>query len=364
MAEPSYNYSYTPTVDHRESNLYREEYYSSTDTKIYFDDENQTEISFIQYELQEQLKPVYGYNSRTFDDVVIGNRIVTGQFAIPIKNKEKQVFSIDEYTEKKINNNGIDEYNNQEDYNLESLDWFGYTQKYDDKGYKLNSKKSVVRIMDITDGDRYSLYYDASNPEKNYRGSAIGEIKSLMGRTGLVDTSKVSNNEVDIHFRNAIMNYQKAAGLTVNGILDDTVLQDMHNRALNNNPTEINDDNQSEYDEKGYKLNNDNIEYINAHYDPFFLNNSSKIYRKNHKDIVIAFGDESSYKLIKDVFMRSVGVQVDTSGKPISESYSFIARDIVESDAEEDFKKYIGEEEVLSASSDIKYNFSSLYKNP
>ena len=108
MAEPSYNYSYTPTVEHRESNLFREEYYSGTDVKIYFDDEDQTEIGYISYELQEQLKPVYGYNSRTFDDVVIGNRIVTGTFSVPIKNTAKQRWGKDNtISEKKKNSENL-----------------------------------------------------------------------------------------------------------------------------------------------------------------------------------------------------------------------------------------------------------------
>lgn len=61
--------------------------------------------------------------------------------------------------------------------------------------------------------------------------------------------------------------------------------------------------------------------------------------------------------------MRSVSVQVDTSGNPISEVYNFIARDIKESDANEDINKYIGEDDYLSASSDIKYSYTSLYKD-
>lgn len=133
MADPSFNYSYTPTVDHRESNLYIEEYYSSTDTKIYMDDEEQTEIGFIQYEIQEQLKPVYGYNSRTFDDVVIGNRIVTGTFTVPIKNKEKQVFNIEPYNSNNLTNSNVKDYNINEEENLYDTDWFGSTARNIDK---------------------------------------------------------------------------------------------------------------------------------------------------------------------------------------------------------------------------------------
>ena len=56
--------------------------------------------------------------------------------------------------------------------------------------------------------------------------------------------------------------------------------------------------------------------------------------------------------------MRSVSVEVDTSGNPISEVYEFIARDIKESDEINDVTRYNGNED--GSSSDIKYNFSSV----
>lgn len=86
----SFTHRYIPRIEQTEENLFVEEYYSSTDTKIYIDDEKQTEIAYINYSLQEQLKPLYGYSSRTFDDIAIGSRIVTGTFKVPIKNPEAQ----------------------------------------------------------------------------------------------------------------------------------------------------------------------------------------------------------------------------------------------------------------------------------
>jgi hypothetical protein len=83
-------HKYIPRQEPNEENLFIEEYYSSTDVKIYIDDEEQTEIGYINYSLREQLKPIYGYSSRTFDDVAVGNRIVTGMIKIPIKNPEAQ----------------------------------------------------------------------------------------------------------------------------------------------------------------------------------------------------------------------------------------------------------------------------------
>ncbi len=92
VVSPSVGYSltnkFTPRIRQKEKNLFIEEYYSSTDVTIYLDGIEQKEIGYISYSLQEQLKPLYGYASRTFDDVAVGNRIVTGVFKTPIKNVE------------------------------------------------------------------------------------------------------------------------------------------------------------------------------------------------------------------------------------------------------------------------------------
>ena len=86
-------HKYIPRIHQREENLFLEEYYSGTDTKVYLNttnDENKLEISYISFSVNEQLKPIYGYASRTFDDMAVGSRIVTGIFKVPIKNPEKQ----------------------------------------------------------------------------------------------------------------------------------------------------------------------------------------------------------------------------------------------------------------------------------
>ena len=83
-------HKYIPRIPQRQENLFLEEYYSGTDTKVYINNKEQTEISYISFSMNEQLKPIYGYASRTFDDMAVGNRIVTGILKIPIKNPENQ----------------------------------------------------------------------------------------------------------------------------------------------------------------------------------------------------------------------------------------------------------------------------------
>lgn len=57
-------------------------YYSSTDAKLFFGDEELDEIVSIQWQMQEPKMPLYGYNSFTFDDVAVGSRIIQGTFII------------------------------------------------------------------------------------------------------------------------------------------------------------------------------------------------------------------------------------------------------------------------------------------
>jgi hypothetical protein len=204
MKEPSFNYSYTPTVDHRESNLYREEYYSSTDTKIYFDGDIHNEISFIQYEIQEQLKPVYGYNSRTFDDVIIGNRIVTGTFTVPIKNKEKQEFVAEEKdTNKKELNSKTERYNSDEEQKLQNTEWYGSTIKNVNKNNNNNIDSEVLTKL-------ASLGYNV-NTNSSYEEYERA-IKNFQKDNNLTQTG--INNEATMDLLNE--NFNKLNGIPVN----------------------------------------------------------------------------------------------------------------------------------------------------
>ena len=218
-----------------------------------------------------------------------------------------------------------------------------------------------TRISDITDGKFSTLKYDAAG--ENYSGPLVKEVVNMCDKLG-IDVTNTKINNVGATFKNIIMRYQEKYKFPVNGIVDDDLLHDMYNRVYGDGNNEIKSNDgygssntiDDEYDEESYDL-------LNAHYDPFFLNTSGKVYRKNHKDIIISLGNDANVKIIKDVFMRSVSVQVDTSGNPISEVYNFIARDIKESDAPEDVGKYIGDSELISASSDIKYSYESLFKD-
>ena len=57
-------------------------YFSSIDAEIYFEDLYIDECVQINFAVQQQALPLYGYNSYVYDDIALGSRIINGQFSI------------------------------------------------------------------------------------------------------------------------------------------------------------------------------------------------------------------------------------------------------------------------------------------
>lgn len=206
---PRHRYKYIPQTKQTEENLFIEEYYSSTDTKIYIDGIEQTEISYINYSLSEQLKPIFGYNSNTFDDVAIGSRIVTGVFKTPICNSDKQSTAEDiearglsvAYGDTM---SGFDEYNKNEEETVSNTEWIGDTNKTpgesespnqyeDDKTYEYRKKLELLGYL----------------PEGSF------------GEESLID---------------AIKKFQDDNGKQATGDLDSITMEKIDNKIINENP--------------------------------------------------------------------------------------------------------------------------------
>lgn len=218
-------------------------------------------------------------------------------------------------------------------------------------------------IYGLTNGKYRSLKYNASNPSDNYKGPLVEAVLKLIKKAG-GDVTNTHVKTVGQTFTDIIKAYQKANSLPQTGILTDSLLHNIYNKAVSNSSDIIEDNFNNTKDSQNQLTDSEGNITVLPHYDPFFLNNSSKDARKNHKDIIISFGDGSHSKIIKDVFMRSVSVEVDTQGNPISEIYQFIARDLKETDANEDKNKYTVESLHQSASSDIRYDYAGLFDNP
>jgi hypothetical protein len=71
-----------PTDNRVEYQIFSQDYFSGADVHLYFGDIFVDEIVNIAWALQEEVMPIYGYNSYTFDAVARGKRVIQGTFAM------------------------------------------------------------------------------------------------------------------------------------------------------------------------------------------------------------------------------------------------------------------------------------------
>jgi hypothetical protein len=65
-----------------EYQIFSNEYFSGADMHIYFGDIWVDEITDISFTLQEEVLPIFGYNSYTYDTIARGKRMIQGQFTL------------------------------------------------------------------------------------------------------------------------------------------------------------------------------------------------------------------------------------------------------------------------------------------
>lgn len=81
-------------------------YYSDISAELYFNGQWFEDINAIQWQVQRQTYPLFGYNSFIYDDVALGNRIIYGAFTINFTEPDKLRNVIAQAkTEAKDNNN-------------------------------------------------------------------------------------------------------------------------------------------------------------------------------------------------------------------------------------------------------------------
>lgn len=200
-------------------------------------------------------------------------------------------------------------------------------------------------IPELTNYELNELAYNSADTVIS--GSFVYQICDMLDKC-YIDIKPTGTYDETV--ADAVSQFQTIMNLPVTGILTTSVWQAMIIYAERLNDAIISD---------GEEETNPTIDDLSEspHYNGFFDDRNFKTHRKNHKDIKIVFGNKSVTKTIKNVFMRSVTVEVDTSGNPISEIYEFIAQDVTESDEISDIKKYTGAN-AMTTPSDIKYDFS------
>lgn len=150
MSRPkSFTYRYEHLEAQQNHNVFVEEYFSGPDTRIFFDGEEMFEISNLSFTVQEQLKPIYGYASRTFDDVAVGSRVILGQFTVPLGNHMRNNFVAETY-------NGIDP-NPPRDY-IERPSWVEEIEQY-----TANNRESAVLTAQPKVAKTVTYYYAPSD---------------------------------------------------------------------------------------------------------------------------------------------------------------------------------------------------------
>ena len=61
------------------------DYFAGADVAVYFGDRFVDEVAGLAFALQQQVQPVYGYGSYTYDAMLTGTRLVEGSFRIPFR---------------------------------------------------------------------------------------------------------------------------------------------------------------------------------------------------------------------------------------------------------------------------------------
>lgn len=245
-----------------EYQLFPEEYFSSADCYVYFNDVWLDELTGLTFELREVVRPIYGYSSNTWDYVARGQRYVQGQFSIAFK---------------------------EAGYMWTILDHIGQlgTNVKAGIGYLLNEDKGALpsktvgnileRIEDTLDRNHGTGEEASSSRMTMYE-------KEIWGRPFVEDAEAVRKQDSFFYRTRKRENFKE--GVT------QALFQD------------------------GFDI------YIN--YGPFPQYIQSKL-GKIGNDITF----NSTVKAIRNVQITDVSQMIDaTTGEPIKEVYSFIAKDL------------------------------------
>lgn len=78
----SYERRKTATGIYEDKNATLKRYYSPIDAEVYFGDYYVEDVIDIQFGIEQQPFQIFGYNSYTADEIVVGSRVISGQFTI------------------------------------------------------------------------------------------------------------------------------------------------------------------------------------------------------------------------------------------------------------------------------------------
>lgn len=145
------------------------EYFSGSNIHIFFENIYIDEIVNLQFNLTEKIRPIYGYNSYTYDDVMRGSRIIQGSFSINFKKANyirDAVETIIDAPAEDINNfpklskNEIEQKKNDL-YNVASEGWSRQFDELSDE-FRRTMWEQVESEVSAVDSERPFFDFDGS----------------------------------------------------------------------------------------------------------------------------------------------------------------------------------------------------------
>ena len=320
-------HKYEPSFKANEHNIYVEEYFSGPDVRIYLDGQEQYEISQLSFTIQEQIKPIYGYASRLYDEVAIGNRIVVGSFTVPLKNKKGNNLGS---LKSSFNAN----YQSSSTNNYTRPGWVETLKNYD-KNHGTISSNSIQNDTEYgkikAQGHNQTFRYKAGQTAMT--DDSLIDIGRQLVSLGYLSIREVGNAYTYTYYQ-AVRAFQKdhCPHSASDGILTPELLSAIQQVS----PQKLSETQKA----RGGAPAGDTITQSSAkasstvsenEKDSFFSTSNKTLLRRHGYSILVEIGDNEQYlKAIVDVRLRSKSISVDASGNPIAEVYEFIARDIRE----------------------------------
>lgn len=141
-----------PTVNYER---FPSEYFSGSNIRIFFDDIFVDECTGLQFELQEEVRPIHGYNSYTMDHLMRGKRLVQGSFSMNFRDRYYLYSLLDELTQDRDNfeyedNFPLRDYANQfpsrEEYKDDIEKYRNILHEYAERGWdtKFNELSNIL----------------------------------------------------------------------------------------------------------------------------------------------------------------------------------------------------------------------------
>lgn len=316
---------YEPSFQANEHNVYIEEYFSGPDVRIYLDGQEQYEISQLSFNIQEQIKPIYGYASRLYDEVAIGNRLVVGSFTVPLKNKkENNLNSLKPSFNAYYGGSAMNNYTRPA--------WVESLKNYDknhgtvtSKSVQDNTKYGKIKAQGLTQTYRYKA------GQQGVEDDAL----ILIGRQ-LVTLQFLTARDIDSVYTYAYYQAVKAFQKTylkeasANGVLTPKLANAIE-EAASKVAQPVNSNARGGATSGGSSTTSSATTVQQNETDSFFSTSREGLLRRQGYSILVEIGDNEQYlRALVDVRLRSKSVSVDASGNPIAEVYEFIARDLRE----------------------------------